>query len=174
MNLSEIFEKLSVVYPNATDRLNVLIKMFTLSGYDQSNKVITSTNDNVTSSLIRIYCLAYIANTIPYITFDSSSQAMSIIQQIRPLFEAELSDTLKSGDTFGWLSRLLNKSIADISTRGSQLPQVNSFYCDLLPIPVVAQYLYQNGDRDSEIVLRNNSKIKHPLFYQGQLEVLSS
>lgn len=172
--MDEIFEALTDVYPNPIDRLNVLVKMFSLSGYDTATQSIVKSMDDKTSSVMRIYCLAYIANTVPSITFDSSSQAMSIIKQVRPLFEAELNDSLITPDTFAWLSRILNKTISDISSRGSQLPQINKFYCDTLPTAVVAQFLYQNGNRDQEIIIRNNQNIRHPLFYQGYLEVLSS
>ena len=99
---------------------------------------------------------------------------MNLLQSINPLFEAELNDTNISQDTFSWLSRLKIKIANDVSTRGSILPQINSFKSDMIPLPVVSQYLYQTGDRMDEIIQRNNKVIKHPLFFSGTLEVLSS
>lgn len=169
--MDDIFNNILEAYPNPNTCIDILINIFSKSGYDPSTKTIENSDSY---SLLRIYCLAYIAYVIPSIEFTSSSDAMNLISRIRPLFESELTDVLISGDTFSWLSRIYTKCLNDISTRGSVLPQINSFYCDDLPIPVVAQYLYQNGSRDDEIMLRNNEKIIHPLFYNGYLEVLAS
>lgn len=172
--MDEVFQSLISLYSNPIDRINVLIKVFQNSGYNTTTKTLMNTQDDDTASLLRLYALSYLSYTIPNIEFSSSSEAMDLIRSIRPLFEAELTDKNINGDTFSWLSRIYNKCIADISTRGSQLPQITAFYCNNLPIPVVSQYLYLDGSRSDEILIRNNKNIKHPLFYDGKLEVLTS
>ncbi|MEN3168774.1 hypothetical protein [Gluconobacter sp. OJB] len=172
MDLNTIFENISNVYPDPIQRISILQKMFSTCGYDSSTQSLTATDDDQSNSVLRIYILAYIANTIPYITFTSSSDALILVSQLKPLFEASFNDQLLNSDIFSWLNRIYQKSIADISSRGSQLPQINSFYSDMMPLPVIAQYLYQDGSRTSEILLRNND-MDHPLFCNGMLEVLA-
>ncbi|MCP9318757.1 hypothetical protein KBX73_02990 [Acetobacter persici] len=168
--MDDIFNNIIEAYPNPNTCIDILINIFSNSGYDKTTKTIENSE---TYSILRIYCLAYISYVIPSIDFTSSSDSINLISRIKPLFESELTDALISGDTFSWLSRIYTKCLTDISTRGSLLPQINSFYSEYLPVPVVAQYLYQDGSRDDEIIIRNNEKIIHPLFYNGQLEVLS-
>ncbi|GBR17408.1 hypothetical protein [Gluconobacter frateurii] len=172
IDLTTIFENISNVFPDPLSRVAIFQKMFAQLGYDPLTQTLTATDDEQSNSTLRIYVLAYIANTIPYITFTSSTDSLNLISQLKPLFEAEFNDVLLTGEVFSWLSRIYQKSIADISTRGAQLPQVNTFYAESMPLPVIAQYLYQNGARTAELLLRNND-LDHPLFCTGMLEVLA-
>lgn len=173
-NITNIFDCFIQIFQNPQDRVNALISVFKNLGYDDKTQTIVPTQDDKSAVIFRCYCLAYIAYTVPSIEFESSSEALELIKTLNALFEAELKDTAISGETFGWLARLKTKIIADISTRGSIQPKINTFICEMLPIPVVSQYLYQTGTRADEILIRNNAKIRHPLFYTGSLEVLSS
>lgn len=170
--MNYIFENISNLYPDALTRIDILIKIFENAGYNKTTKSIVSTNDNQTAIILRLYILSYIAQAISGVEFQSSSDALALIVKIRPVFEAELSDDLDA-DTFSWVSRIFTKSLQDISTRGSVLPEINKFIADGIPLSVIAQYLYQDGSRFDEILLRNNKKIRHPLFFNGTLEVLS-
>lgn len=172
LDLDTIFDNITGVYPDPVQRISILQKLFSQCGYDLTTQSLTSTDDDQSNSILRIYILAYIANTIPYISFTSSSDALVLVSQLKPLFEATFNDQLLNGDIFSWLNRIYQKSIADISSRGSQLPQINTFYSDMMPLPVIAQYLYQDGSRSSEILLRNND-CDHPLFCSGMFEVLA-
>lgn len=170
--MDDIFNSIITMFPDPNKRLNVLINAFKKSGYDEITQSISQSVNESTYSVIRLYCLAYIANTIPYIEFQSSNDAFLILEELKSLFEAQFKITDDS-DIFDYLQTIYIKIIADISARGTIMPDINYFYCEKLPLPVVSQYLYQDGSRDNEILLRNNSKIRHPLFYTGQLEVLS-
>lgn len=169
--MDDIFNNLISVYPDPLKRLSVFIEIFKNSGYNEQTQTVSG-GDSHTHFVLRMYALGYIANTVPYINFDSSSQAISLIETLKPLFESQFSDSNMSGDDFSYIQLIYTKCIADISTRGSLVPEVNDFYCEMLPLPVVAQYLYQDGSRSDEILYRNNQNIRHPLFCQGVLEVL--
>lgn len=172
--LTNIFSSFLYIFQNPMDRVSALVNMFYSLGYNTATKTLTTTEDEVSATTLRCYCLAYIAYTVPNIEFTSSSDALDLISKLNPIFEAQLKDTTINSDTFSWIARLKRKIITDISVRGSILPQINQFYCELLPLPVVSQYLYQSGDRSDEIMIRNNATVIHPLFHTGTLEVLSS
>ncbi|ARW49490.1 hypothetical protein [Acetobacter pasteurianus] len=173
-DIQNIFNSFISIFQNPLDRVNALITVFGNLGYDEATKAITTTQDDKSAVIFRCYCLSYIAYTVPNIDFTSSSDALNLLDQINDIFEAQLKDDNISGDTFSWLSRLKTKITTDISTRGSVLPQINQFTCEMLPLPVISQYLYQTGARSDEILIRNNNTVVHPLFYSGTLEVLSS
>lgn len=171
--MDEIFNNLINVFPDPQTRTNVLVNMFSSVGYNPNTQQLVPTDDEQSATYIRCYICSYIAYTVPYIEFTSSQQATDLIKTLKPIYEAALTDTTLNIDTFSWLARIYSKAIADISSRGSQLPSVNSFICEMMPACVVAQYLYQDGSRSDEIIIRNNDAIQHPMFCDTTLEVLS-
>ncbi|MFT8850367.1 hypothetical protein [Acetobacter orientalis] len=175
--MKNIFNNIVDLYPDPVQRLSILISMFGKVGYDPTNRILVPTNNETAATSLRTMILSYIAAAVSQIEFDSSSQAQNILSTLKPLFDAQKNDDTLDATAFNRLQRLYRKTIADISTRGSVLPQVVEFYVDptdKIPLPVLAQYIYQDGAMADDILLRNNSKIIHPLFVNTTLEVINN
>ena len=176
-NITDIFDNISSLYPDPSQRITMLISMFSESGYDPTNRILVPTVNETTATSLRIVTLSYISAAISELEFDSSSQAQRIMALIKPLFEAQMGDNNLGSQDFFRLQRLYSKTLADISTRGSILPQVVNFYVDPndnIPLNVLAQYIYQDGSQADDILLRNNDTIVHPLFVNTSIEVLNN
>lgn len=176
-SIIDIMDNITDLYPDPVQRLSVFIGMMGRVGYDPTSRSLVPTMNETTATSLRIVILSYIGAAVSQIEFDSSSQAESILTSLKPLFEAQMGDVNLDSQAFNRLKRLYAKTISDISTRGSVLPQVVEFYVDptdKIPLPVLAQYIYQDGSMADDILLRNNSKIIHPLFVNTTLEVINN
>ncbi|WP_406236908.1 hypothetical protein ACF3NX_06345 [Acetobacter orientalis] len=133
--------------------------------------------DDQAASTLRIVILSYIAQAISNLEFSSSSQAQDILKEIKPIFEAQFNDQNMDVTAYNRMRRLYTKAVADIGQRGSILPRVVTFAIDpedSIPLPVLAQYIYQDGSMADDILLRNNQTIIHPLFVNTSLEVINN
>ncbi|MBF0892709.1 hypothetical protein HKD28_15055 [Gluconobacter sp. LMG 1744] len=176
-SIINVFDNIVSLYPDPVQRISIMITMFASVGYDPNNRVLVPTANEATATSLRIMLLSYMSAAVSEVEFDSSSSANSLLSTLRPLFNAQMTDKTLDANGFNRLQRLFGKIVADISSRGSTLPQVVSFYVDPsddIPLPVLAQYIYQDGSRSDEILLRNNSTVVHPLFVNTTLEIIDN
>jgi prophage DNA circulation protein len=129
---------------------------------------------SIVLSVIRRSALVELAKAIAEYNFTSSTDAEAMMEQVIPLFDAEIEIAADNYDnsTYRALKRLRTAVVDDLQTRGSQLPELYDVsFNTSLPVSKIAYMLYQDATRTDEITIRNNPI--HPLFMQNTLEVLS-
>lgn len=119
------------------------------------------------------------ARALSRVTFESSTDAAELRDEIA----AELSNAiLDASDAFAdeqaaALRALRTAVIRDLDTRSARLPARVVYTVPYqVPALVIAQRLYGDSTRETEIVARNRRLIRHPgrVPYGAALEVLSS
>ena len=111
------------------------------------------------------------ARTSSLATFESSASATAMRDDLAERLDS-LADTA-SDDVYVALMDLRAAVVKDLTSRAAQLPQISQFTPQAtLPSLVLAQRLYGDARRESEIVQRN--RIHHPSFVSAgtMLEVL--
>lgn len=105
----------------------------------------------------------------------SSTETISILSLIDPIFDAEILYAADNGDVTSYqqLRTLRANVVTDLRQRGSQLPELLTVTRGKsLPSLMLAYELYADARRQTELVARN-SDVPHPAFFPVQFEALS-
>jgi len=134
---------------------------------------VESANQQATTDFIKQTATIEAARTSSVVVPDSSAAATVIRDDLAERLDI-LADTA-SDDMYVALMDLRAAVVKDLTSRAAQLPQISQFTpFDTMPALVIAQRVYGDAKRESEIVLRN--RIHHPGFVSGgtPLEVLNA
>lgn len=150
-----------------------------LGGLDmREDEVDTTTPDGVTeqentkqtADMFKQTMLVVGIETLAGLEPATSDKAAAVKDQVADLAAEILSDPDIDTDVYDALADLVAAFIDYQVTTGQDLPNERTFYAQQpTPACVVAQEVYTDGARDSEVILRNNPR--HPLFMQGEVRV---
>lgn len=123
---------------------------------------------------MRVTSLALAAALAAAATFESADDAEDQQRALTDVVDAEL-ELEPDDDTFTALSDLRASIVAALSETASTLPRLRTIEVNA-PIPalVLAFDLYEDVEREGEILRLNRSRSLHPGFLAGPLTVLSS
>ena len=172
MDILTALQTMLEFYTDPLLQVQALLKIIGEYGYSEELRQIT--NSQTTYSTVRFYSLVLIGQCVGNITFISSTDSKMIVTQLNNIFEAEY-EYQTDMEIFDYLSELQAQTCSYVLSQGFGLPQLIEYSPKTtLPACVIAQNLYQDGSRSDEIIQRNNSNVRHPLFMPLTLEVLSS
>lgn len=152
-------------------KVQALITIIQEYGYDPDLRSVVNNSDAYAN--VRQNALVLIGTIVPDITFTSSTDAENLKNQISYIFDAE-NYCITDRQLFLYFNELQAAIQTVISENGYGLPELITYETKVsLPAALISQKLYQSGEYDDDIVLRNNANVKHPLFMPLTLEVLS-
>lgn len=173
-------EKLRISYSDPADQVRVLTSLARFTepfGYlgTSSLSIAIQSAAQIAAALCRRAVLASLARGVALWTPASSTEAVSALQSLVVLYDAEIQYAADQGDaeTFNQLRTLRTAVVTDLETRSATLPELTTVTLpQAIPATVIAQFLYQDAKREQEIVARNNPV--HPLFTGPIIEVLTA
>jgi prophage DNA circulation protein len=130
-------------------------------------------NQAAINSLVQQSAVISAARASSEMEFQTFDDAAAVRLELVGELDAQMEAT-KSDDVYNALASLRSATVKDISTRGANLSRVVDYTPGTtLPALVVAYDLYEDAERDVEIVARN--RVRHPGFVPGgaPIEVLS-
>ncbi len=141
------------------------------------NRVRQAQNQGALQALNRRTAVVEMARVSTRLTLLSSNDATELREQIDVDLDEQivLAGDAGEDDVFVELQDLRAKTVQDLDARGARLPALRTFVVPAtLPALVIASRLYDDPNRDAEIVARNN--IRNPGFIrsQSELEVLAT
>jgi prophage DNA circulation protein len=161
------------------DQINALIPLcgfapsVTQGGSPVSNSV--AVNTLATAALCRRAALTSLSYACAAYRPTSSTEVLTIIARISPLYDAEITYAADAGDlaTYSSLRALRSAVLQDLQTRGSQLPELITFSFNATqPSLVLAYRLYADATRSDDLVRRANPP--NPLFCPLSFVALSA
>lgn len=139
------------------------------------NDALAATNTVQVGQLVRMAALAEGARAAAEVDFDSFDSAKALRDSYCDAADALL---LALDDApFDALRTLRAAVVADISARGADLARLKRYTpARTLPALVLANALYGDALRADDVLARNATRIAHPLFVPGgvELEVLTN
>lgn len=172
MTISETLQTCINYYTNTTDKVNFLLKIIYEYGYNKDLKQITSSEEGYDT--IRFYALVLIGDIIGSATFQTSTDTEILAQQLNDVYEAEYIFRTDL-EVCQYLTELQSETVGLLLQEGYGLPTLVDYTTRTSePCCVIAQNLYEDLTREAEIIKRNNTDIKHPLFMPLTIKVLSS
>ena len=141
------------------------------SGVGESGEV-SASNRTALTAITQSAAIIRAAQSLADLDYTSTDQAIALRDEISAQIE-KLSPTL-TGDGWSALRDLLVSLTADVRNRGTDLARIRVIQLvTTTPALVLAQQLYNDPDRDAELVSRN--RIPHPGFVPAgvELETLS-
>ncbi len=137
-----------------------------------SHRVQQAANQAAITALVRRSAMTSAANQMAAQDYTSVDQAITLRDAVLDRLEEE--SLTADDDLYNLLCDLRAAVVADVDSRGADLPRIISYTPPVtLPALVLAYQIYGDPQRDSELIERNN--IVHPGFVPGgtALEVLS-
>lgn len=119
--------------------------------------------------------LSELAQAIADWTPASSTDALTVLVAVKPVFDSAIVSAADRGDAASYeqLRRVRARVIADLQARGTALPPlIDLTRTSVQPSLVVAWDLYADAARSVELLTRNNAVI-HPVFFPRQFEALA-
>jgi Mu-like prophage DNA circulation protein len=177
-NVEEVLTSLTKIFPSQKDVIRAHARVLTYGG---SFKVVTQTtptrvqtakNQDVMIATVRAIALSQIAVAVSNYEFPSKQDAVKQRDAAVELFDQEI---LSAGDTgkdeiFRGLIDLQSAMIAEVNKRSIALPNLRIIRNgDDVPALYLANKLYDDADRDQEIVDRNH--VRNPLFVPGNKDI---
>jgi prophage DNA circulation protein len=127
-----------------------------------------------TGNLIAWSALAYMGNVISVYQPTSSTDADNLLTEITPIYQAAWIAAADAHDVASYkaLKQIFSGISAYLRSVAVNLPPLVTYsFPTSLPAPVLAQWVYQDGSRADEIMLRANPV--HPLFMPQAVVMLS-
>lgn len=133
-------------------------------------------NQRALQDLNRRTAAVEMARAATRVDLVSSADAAAVRDQVDAALDVEILAAGDAGDdqVFAELRELRANSLNDLDTRGARLPAVRTFRVPAtLPALVIANQLYDDPTRDSEIIDRNSIRAPGFVRAQSDLEVLA-
>lgn len=178
LNLSEAVSGLTGVFSEPRDVIRAQTKVFKYgAGFaavveTTPSRTQAARNQEIIIATVRALALGQIAVAVANTEFPSKQDAVEQRDEVLDLFEQEI---LIAGDTgqddiYRALDEVRNALAKQINARAVNLPNLRKITnLDHVPALAFAYNLYEDAERDQEIVERNH--IRNPLFIPGHVEI---
>lgn len=169
-----VAQAIQAANPDPAAQVRALLTLANFPAVSQSNTEQTAANA-AAAALCRRMALAAAAQSSASYVPTSQQDAASMRDQITSALEAEMLIAGDAGDDASYFAlRDLRAAVAaDMAARGASLPQsVTVTFSGALPSLVIAQRLYQDATRESELVQEGDPV--SPLFMPQSFQALSS
>ncbi|GAA09865.1 hypothetical protein ATPR_2869 [Acetobacter tropicalis NBRC 101654] len=171
MNIQDTLSTALEFYTDPLLQIQFLLKIIEQYGYNTDLKQITKSQTGYDQ--VRFWALVLIGSVVSSISFQSSTDSESIANKLNDIYEAEY-EFRTDISVCEYLTELQAETVGIILNEGYGLPQLVTYTTKITqPSCVISQVLYSDSTREQEIILRNNDRIRHPLFMPLELEVLS-
>ena len=177
-NLSTTISGLSGVFATPKDRIRAQTKVFLfgqgLAAVVQTtpSRVQKAKNQAIIVATVRALALAEIAVAVTDTEYASKQDAVKQRDEVVEMMDQEILDAGDNGrdDFYTALEELRTAVVKEVSARAINLPNLRTVRNgDHVPALAFAYNLYEDAERDQEIVDRNH--IRNPLFVPGNTDI---